>query len=383
MKRKTAMTNIEVKILDQILLVDLSAIRLWTARKKLKPEMLEGKIPPATLASLGSMRVIDPEELKPFERLKRRATALVESRGVKFLGGYAIPDSLIHEIVDELNTLKAEFYQAKADFISRYDSLVDAWVNQAWEKNEWREAIRSSVTPKAVVEHSLQFGFAACRVAPDKDDKLNNLLNGEVRGLADQLYADTAAEAEDLLSTGLAGRGHVDQRTLNTLRRMNAKLRGLMFLSSDVRALTEYITELLDTLPTAGVVNGSQYAQVVTLVSALSTEAGIKNLVVHLNTSNGKTDTDEELQSVVTVSAPAQTMVTSEPDVEVEAEAALPAAEQPVEQVEEEVGVVDTPIEPETAPAPAGQVVEFPSIQDLIEREQRQQTARRRNAFYF
>lgn len=381
------MTNIEVKILDQILLVDLSAIRLWTARKKLKPEMLEGKIPPATLASLGSMRVIDPEELKPFERLKRRATALVESRGVKFLGGYAIPDSLIHEIVDELNTLKAEFYQAKADFISRYDSLVDAWVNQAWEKNEWREAIRSSVTPKAVVEHSLQFGFAACRVAPDKDDKLNNLLNGEVRGLADQLYADTAAEAEDLLSTGLAGRGHVDQRTLNTLRRMNAKLRGLMFLSSDVRALTEYITELLDTLPTAGVVNGSQYAQVVTLVSALSTEAGIKNLVVHLNASNGTTDTDEELQSVVTVSAPAQTMVTSEPDVEVEAEAALPAAEQPVEQVEEEVGVVDTPIEPETvpapAPAPAGQVVEFPSIQDLIEREQRQQTARRRNAFYF
>src|SRR5690606_36411257 len=172
-----------------------------------------------------------------------------------------------------------------------------------------------------------------------------------------------------------------------TLRRMNVKLRGLMFLSSDVRALTEYITELLDTLPTAGVVNGSQYAQVVTLVSALSTEAGIKNLVGHLNTSTGKTDTNEELQSVVTVSAPAQTMVTSEPDVEVEAEAALPAAEQPVEQVEEEVGVVDTPIEPETvpapAPAPAGQVVEFPSIQDLIEREQRQQTDRRRNAFYF
>ena len=107
----------EIQILDQILLVDLSGIHLWTARKKLKPTMLEGRIPPATLASLGSMRVIDPAELKPFEKIKRRATSLVESKGVKFLGGYAIPDTLIHEIVADLNELKVEFYAAKKDFI--------------------------------------------------------------------------------------------------------------------------------------------------------------------------------------------------------------------------------------------------------------------------
>ncbi|HHM8127012.1 TPA: DUF3150 domain-containing protein [Pseudomonas aeruginosa] len=45
----------EIKILDQLLLVDLSGIHLWTARKKLKKEMFEGKTPPENLASLGSM----------------------------------------------------------------------------------------------------------------------------------------------------------------------------------------------------------------------------------------------------------------------------------------------------------------------------------------
>nr|WP_240966466.1 DUF3150 domain-containing protein [Pseudomonas aeruginosa] len=62
----------EIKILDQLLLVDLSGIHLWTARKKLKPEMLEGKIPPAILASLGSMRVIDPEKLNRLRRSSGR-----------------------------------------------------------------------------------------------------------------------------------------------------------------------------------------------------------------------------------------------------------------------------------------------------------------------
>lgn len=287
------MSNVEqreIQILDQILLLDLSGIHLWTARKKLKPTMLEGKIPPATLASLGSMRVIDPDELKPFEKVKRRATAIVESKGVKFLGGYAIPEAMIHDVVDELNELKDEFYVLKSQFITRYDALVTDWINREWEKSEWRDAIKASATPKAVVDSGLQFGFAACRVAPDGDDRLSGMLNGEVRGLADQLFADTASDADRLLETGLATRGHVTQTTLNTLRRMNAKLKGLMFLSNDVRQLTSYISEMLDELPTSGVVSGNQYNQVVTLVSALSDESSIKNLIKNLNRASGDQD---------------------------------------------------------------------------------------------
>lgn len=39
----------EIKVLEQLLLVDLSGIHLWTARKKLQPEMFEGKIPPVVV----------------------------------------------------------------------------------------------------------------------------------------------------------------------------------------------------------------------------------------------------------------------------------------------------------------------------------------------
>ncbi|MCG8910994.1 DUF3150 domain-containing protein [Pseudomonas sp. DP-17] len=277
----------EIKILQQLLLVDLSDIHLWTARKKLQPSMFEGKVPPETLASLGSMRVIDPEVLKPFEKLKRKATAVLETHGVKFLGGYAVSQDRIQEVIAELERLKDEFYTAKTWFISNYDHLVKRWIDKGWDKEEWRNAIQASVTPKAKVEEGMQFGYAACRVAPDGDTHLSDTLGKQVRGLSDQLYAETADTALRLLETGLATRGQVTQVTLNTVRKISTKLRGLMFLSSDVKVLTDHIEEVLASLPQAGPVSGVEYNTVVTLVSSLSDEDSIRRLVKNLNLAQG------------------------------------------------------------------------------------------------
>lgn len=327
----------EIKILDQILLVDLSGIHLWTARKKLKPEMLEGKIPPATLASLGSMRVIDPEKLKPFEKIKRQATKVVEECGVKFLGGYAISQDKIQDVVDSLEALKTQFYDLKNNFLPNYDRWVTEWIEKGWEKQEWRDAIRTSVTPKGVVDAGMQFGYAACRVAPDGDKKLAGTLGGQVRGLADQLYAETAETAERLLETGLATRGHVTQTTLNTVRKINAKLRGLMFLSSDVKALSDHIDATLAALPTSGVVNGTQYNAVVTLVSSLSEEESIKRLIKHLNQAAGQVvQLDVEEPEAASQPEPEQNVSPLDwSPVEVEASSTQALQAEPEEEIED------------------------------------------------
>lgn len=331
----------EIKILDQILLVDLSGIHLWTARKKLHADMFEGKTPPSNLASLGSMRVIDPVKLKPFEKLKRQATKVLESCGVKFLGGYAVSQDKIQDVVDELEKLKTQFYDLKSNFLPNYDRWVKEWAEKEWEKQEWRDAILASATPKGHVDAGMQFGYAACRVAPDGDKHLSSTLGSQVRGLSDQLYAETADTAERLLETGLATRGHVTQTTLNTVRKINAKLRGLMFLSSDVKALADHIDATLAELPVSGVVNGTQYNAVVTLVSALSDEDSIKRLVKNLCNANKW----PAPQSVVPVTpATVQTApapVTPEPVVEA---AALQADDLPLEMQtmdEEELAQAD------------------------------------------
>ncbi|WP_047229954.1 DUF3150 domain-containing protein [Pseudomonas brassicacearum] len=340
----------EIKVLDQLLLVDLSGIHLWTARKKLKPEMLEGKIPPTILASLGSMRVIDPDKLKPFEKIKRQATKVVEECGVRFLGGYAVSQDKIQEVVDRLEVLKTQFYDLKNNFLPNYERWITEWINKGWEKQEWRDAIRTSVTPKEQVDAGMHFGYAACRVSPDGDKHLSNTLGTQVRGLSDQLYAETADTAERLLETGLATRGHVTQTTLNTVRKINAKLRGLMFLSSEVQALTEHIEEVLAALPKSGVVNGSQYNSVVALVSALSDEDSIKRLIKNLNIANDHQDVSMdfvpafpsvESAAPAGVETEAPAAVEIESSIDIGAVVAVPAAGVPADAVsrdEEELG---------------------------------------------
>ena len=67
-------------ILDQVVLVKVEA-NIYGARKKLKKEDLMladgSKLPPEDLASLGSKRLLDPEQLRSSTALKRKLNAFV------------------------------------------------------------------------------------------------------------------------------------------------------------------------------------------------------------------------------------------------------------------------------------------------------------------
>lgn len=298
----TAMKIQEVKILDQLLLVDLSGIHLWTAKKKLDEKLLGGKLPPEKLATVGTMRIIDHEHLKPFEQVKRKAIKVMEENGVRFLGGYAIPKDRIQDVADQLEALKSQFYNLKNNFLLNYDGYVHAWIDSWSDNPEWRDALRAAIVPKAKVSAGMAFGYAACRVSPDGDQRLAETLGSEVRGLSDQLYAEVAETAEKLLDSGLAQRGQVSQTTINTVRKICNKLGGLMFLSRDVAVLTQHIEDVLAKLPHSGVVTGSEYNQVVTLVSSLSHEDSIRRLVKHLNIAQGDAP-EAEPQEMFSVAA--------------------------------------------------------------------------------
>ena len=81
-------------ILERVVLVKVEA-NIYGARKKLKKEDLVladgSKLPPEDLASLGSKRLLDPEQLTVFNRLKKEAERICLRVGTRFLGGFAIP----------------------------------------------------------------------------------------------------------------------------------------------------------------------------------------------------------------------------------------------------------------------------------------------------
>ena len=102
------MSHAATIILDQVVLVKVEA-NIYGARKKLKKEDLVlangSKLPPEDLASLGSKRLLDPDQLTVFNRLKKEADRICLRIGTRFLGGYAIPTAAAPDIIAELERI--------------------------------------------------------------------------------------------------------------------------------------------------------------------------------------------------------------------------------------------------------------------------------------
>ena len=75
----------DIRILDNLLALNLN-VSLWSARRKMSQEDLgSAELPPEDLASLGSKRIADPENLKVFGTLKARAFNYLDRHGVRFM----------------------------------------------------------------------------------------------------------------------------------------------------------------------------------------------------------------------------------------------------------------------------------------------------------
>jgi hypothetical protein len=267
----------ETQILSKLLLVDLN-VSIWSGRKKLRAEDLgvDLKMPPSELASLGSKRITDPDEIKEFDRLKRRAIRLLETNGVRFMGGYGLPNDVAPAVASELQEIQRLFTQQIQIFIGKYDQICVDWMNK-WNGNaQWRKAIENAITPKAVVQQRLGFRFTLCRVVPDASDAaLSKGLEQEVQGLSGQLFREIADAAEDLLDNSFVGKGSVSRKAVSAMLKMHKKLSSLAFLNPKVQDVADYMMSVIGKLPKNGPYEGSQFQDLMTLIMNLSDETKI------------------------------------------------------------------------------------------------------------
>jgi len=83
-------------------------VHLWSGRKRLRKEALIEKnpelsdLPPESLATMGSIKIADPDDLAPFLRYKREAEKLLKLNGLPLLGTVGIPDSKLQKVFEDL-----------------------------------------------------------------------------------------------------------------------------------------------------------------------------------------------------------------------------------------------------------------------------------------
>ena len=142
-------TNITV--LQQLLVVNLD-VHIWSARKKLTAvDLSDTNLPPEELASLGSKRICNPEELRAFSMLKARAIALLERNGIRFLSGWAVPEAKMDAISNELASIGNEFRACKESCTVAPSGMLAGSTRYTCQRKSMRERTYSSLTMEPAI----------------------------------------------------------------------------------------------------------------------------------------------------------------------------------------------------------------------------------------
>jgi len=253
------MTQAANIILDRVVLVKVEA-NIYGARKKLKKEDLVladgSKLPPEDLASLGSKRLLDPDRLTVFNRLKKEAERICLRVGTRFLGGFAIPSELAASITLELERIAQDFASAKAEFLAGYDAAVTDWVVR---HPEFAGIIEQAVDSVEFVSTRLSFDFLIVTVGVPEALPPEDIarLETKIGSLSEQMFYEISVEANHLIEQSLLGKDQVTRNALRPIRRMRDKLDGLSFLDYRVAPVIGTIDALLARIPGKGAITGS------------------------------------------------------------------------------------------------------------------------------
>jgi hypothetical protein len=253
------MTQAATIILDRVVLVKVEA-NIYGARKKLKKEDLVladgSKLPPEDLASLGSKRLLDPDRLTVFNRLKKEAERICLRVGTRFLGGFVIPSESAAGITLELERIAQDFAHAKAEFLAGYDAAVTEWVVR---HPEFAGIIEQAVDSVEFVSTRLSFDFLIVTVGVPEALPAEDLarLETKIGSLSEQMFYEISVEANHLIEQSLLGKDQVTRNALRPIRRMRDKLDGLGFLDYRVAPVVSTIDALLARIPGKGAITGS------------------------------------------------------------------------------------------------------------------------------
>ncbi len=259
-------------ILERVVLVKVDA-NLYGARKKLKKEDLVladgSKLPPEDLASLGSKRLLDPDKLSIFNRLKKEAERICLRIGTRFMGGFIIPCELASDTTSELERIAHDFAQAKNEFLLGYDAAVSEWVVR---HPEFASIIERAVDSVEFVATRLSFDFLVITVGmPDTLPPEEQVrLASKIASLSEQMFYEISVDANLLLEQSLLGKEQVTRNALRPIRRMRDKLDGLSFLDYRVAPVVNTIDDLLARIPKQGAIVGSLLQEILAATMLLA-----------------------------------------------------------------------------------------------------------------
>lgn len=212
---------------------------------------LAESLPDRKVAELGCKKVIDPEHLKPFGKLRARAWTIAERHGIRLLDGFGQNPDLAKQVVADIQVVCREA-QDQADYIcNHWTRLVDEW---ATANPKWDKLIRDSAPPASWVRGRFNFAVRAYPMDVAALEEMGieeNDLVSEMGGIGDRLITELSAAARGMWEDFIH-REKILERQLSPLKTMAEKAKALGFLDRRAVAVGQDLQAVLDKLPAKG-----------------------------------------------------------------------------------------------------------------------------------
>ncbi len=230
-------------------------------RKDLE-RMYGGQLPPEEYITQGQGRLYPRSAVKVFDTMRAQARRICRDAGVSFMGGYAIPDDKRAGVIAELEEVRSKYLKAKADFIADAKVKSNEWIQGA--PDEWQPVLSQVTYTSEDLDRKIGFDFVVFRmdaVVPDSDEESDTTagLERQTRGMADQLLYEISQDANDAWRETLKDKDACRQSTAERVRKLCAKLHDLAWLSPKAKNLSDYVKQVLDSLPSKGMIEGKDF----------------------------------------------------------------------------------------------------------------------------
>lgn len=233
-------------------LVCTPVIRCWSGQVALtrNEDLRAAKgLPPSTLVSDGSKRVIDMKALTTLVTQRRSVNRFLARLGVRSPMGYLINPDDEAELYAELNRRGAEFAAARDELLRTFDARCRDWES----KNPGFETLLRRNRPSvAEVAAAIEYDYAVYKVAAADSEAARDKFSAVARASANALMEDVAQAAGKLLTESFAMKSTVTQRPVNVVRELVGKLRAFSMFDPRILPAANHLDAALGALPRTG-----------------------------------------------------------------------------------------------------------------------------------
>ena len=160
-------------------------IRCWSGEKKASRDNdismgKGGKLPPKKLLAIGRKKIFPPRSLDPFNRIRKSSERCCLDKGTRFMGGYAIPDEDVDELITELEIIQESYRRSIINFLAEFDLNKQQWIS---DNQDFEHILRDQVPTRAAVENAFGFSIKLFKLQPleghdpDGDEVANQILH--------------------------------------------------------------------------------------------------------------------------------------------------------------------------------------------------------------